>query len=193
MKQTLILIAALIPAAVSAQSSYGALRYDYVAGMLALPDTDEVGIEFEGSTAATERIVVFGRFRDLEPIRNLDLRSMEIGVGRILHLRPNLDFIPSMSYGYNEFDRRGVQRDEDGLIVSGQVRGWMSSRVELAAALILDDSRGSSTDTVLEFGVQAFRRPVWSYGGRVRHDDYDTTVFLGTRWYFGASRRPLGQ
>jgi hypothetical protein len=95
----------------------------------------------------------------------------------------------SLSYGDNEFRRRGRDTDEDGLILGGHIRGWLTQRLELNGTVWLDDSTGSGTETVLEFGGQFFHETNWSYGGRLRIDDNDSVLFLGVRFYFGASRR----
>jgi len=58
-----------------------------------------------------------------------------------------------------------------------------------AGAVMLDNSTGSSTDTILELGGEFFRVRNRSLGGRIRADENDTTLFLGARFYFGASRR----
>jgi hypothetical protein len=192
MKLCCVLMAALVPAAALAQNDFGPIRYDYVATTLAVPELDEIGVEIEGSTAVTRNLVVFGRYRDFKPDNRIDLESMEIGVGRFWQIQPSLDFIASLSYATSDIDLRGrPTADDEGLILGGHVRGWMTGRVELAGSVLLDNSKGSGTDTVLEFGVQYFRRSNWSFGGRIRDDDDSTTLFLGTRFYFGASRRPL--
>ena len=192
MKRCCVLLAAIVPATALAQTDFGPLRYDYVAATLAVPEVDEIGIEIDGSTAVTEDLVVFGRYRDFTPDTGIDQQSLQIGVGYVWKINPSLDFIPSLSYADNDIDLRGLRlADEEGLILGGHVRGWMTGRVELGGSVLLDNSKGSSTDTVIEFGLQYFRRANWSVGGRIRDDDDATTVFLGARFYFGASRRPL--
>ncbi|HEY5665518.1 MAG TPA: hypothetical protein VIV64_02275 [Gammaproteobacteria bacterium] len=192
MKRYCVLLAAIAPAAAFAQTDFGPLRYDYVAANLAVPELDEIGIEVDGSTAVTENLVVFGRYRDFEPDAGVEQQSMQIGVGYFWKIQPSLDLMASLSYADNDIDRRGLPLEkEEGLILGGHVRGWMTGRVELAGSVLLDNSKGSDTDTVVEFGLQYFRQANWSVGGRIRDDDDATTLFLGVRFYFGASRRPL--
>jgi hypothetical protein len=192
MKRYCVLLAAIAPAAALAQTDFGPLRYDYVAANLAVPELDEIGIEVDGSTAVTEDLVVFGRYRDFEPDAGVEQQSVQIGVGYVWKIQPSLDLMASLSYADNDIDLRGLPlRKEEGLILGGHARGWMTGRVELAGSVLLDNSKGSDTDTIVEFGLQYFRQASWSVGGRIRDDDDATTLFLGVRFYFGASRRPL--
>ena len=166
-----------------------AIRWDYVAANLAVPDLDDLGVELEGSTAVTERLVVFGNYRSFAPDSRVDRTSLQIGVGRLWNIRPRVELLASASYADNEIDLPHRTIDEEGLILSGEVRGWVSPRFELSGAVMLDNSVSSSTETVLELGGQYFRVSNRSLGGRIRVDEDDTTLFLGAQFYFGASRR----
>lgn len=188
MKNHLLLLAAILPISAFAQG-FGPLRYDYVAATLVVPKLNRIGVEFEGSTAVTKNLVVFGSYRDYKPADRLDRQTAAIGVGYRWNLRPSMDLMASLSYADNKFERQGLKSSDEGLVLAGQVRGWVSAKVELNGAVMLDGSVGSGTDTALEFGGQYFHHPNSSFGGRVRIDEDDTTVFLGLRFYFGASRR----
>jgi len=191
MKPCLVLLVAFLPTATFAQNDFGPLRYDYVSASLAVPELDELGIEIGGSTAVTDNLIVFGEYRDFEPGNHVELESLQIGVGHIWNVRPSIDFIATLSYADNEIDPRGPSSiDEEGLIIGGHVRGWATGKIELAGSVMLDNSTGSSTDTILELGLQYFQDANWSYGGRLRADEDETTLFLGVRFYLGASRRP---
>ena len=189
MNHRLLLLFALSPLTVLAQEGFGSLRYDYVSANLVVTEIDEFGFELEGSTAVTEDLVVFGRFFDFEQGNGIERELLEIGVGHVWNIRPSIDFIGSIAYGDNSVSTPGLgKEDEEGLLVGAQVRGWATARVELNGGVTLDNSAGSSTDTVLELGMQFFHAANWSYGGRIRSDDEDTAVFAGIRFYFGASR-----
>jgi hypothetical protein len=203
MKRKLLLIATatassavaaiVLPAAANAQPAAAPPRYDYVGASLAVPEIDEIGIELEGSTAVADRLVVFGRFFSFEPRNGFDYESLQLGVGRIWHIRRNVDLVGSIAYAGNEIDTPARQEvEEEGIVAGAQLRGWATPRLELSGAAMLDNSRGSSTDTVLELGVQYLTEPRLSYGGQIRIDEDDTTIFVGLRFYFGASRLPIG-
>ena len=194
MKRILFVIAAVLPVASYSQDAPAPLRYDYVGVSLLVPELDEIGIALEGSTAVTRNLVVFGQYLSYEPNNRIDLKTLQIGVGRIWNIRRNVDFVASVSYSDNDVDTPGRSSvEEEGIVIGGQVRGWATDRLELSGAAFLDRSRGSSTDTVIELGVQFLTEPRLSYGGKVRIDEDDSTVSLGVRFYFGASRRPLGE
>jgi hypothetical protein len=193
MKRCLALIA-ILPAAGHSQDAAPPLRYDYVSASLIVPELDEIGIEFEGSITVAERLAVFGRYFSFEPRDDIDYKSIQIGVERIWHLRRNIDLVGSLAYAGNEIDTPSQPEvEEEGLIAGVEIRGWATPRLELSGAALVDNSRGSSTDTMLELGVQFVTEPRLSYGGHIRLDEDDTTVFVGVRLYFGASRRPVGQ
>jgi hypothetical protein len=190
MMQRLVLVAALLPLSGLAQEDYGPLRYDYITASLVMPELDEIGFELDASIGVTEDLIVFGAFRTWEPGHRVDIDTLQIGVGHIWPIQPNVDVIASLSYADNDIDRPGPGRaDEEGLVLSGQVRAWATPRIELAGSVSLDNSTGSSTDTILEMGLQYFHETNLSYGGRIRADEDDTVLFLGARFYFGASRR----
>ena len=191
MKHPLLLLLVLSPVTALAQAGFGSLRYDYVSANLVLTEIDEIGFEFEGSTAVTDDLVVFGRFFDFEQGNGVERELLQIGVGHVWNIRPSIDFIGSIAYGDNAIRAPGrEQDDEEGLMVGAHLRGWVTARVELNGGAFLDNSAGSSTDTVLELGMQYFHAANWSFGGRIRSDDEDTALFLGIRFYFGASHTP---
>jgi hypothetical protein len=188
MRFCLLFLAATVPFSAAAQG-FGSLRWDYVAASVVVPDVDALGYELKGSTAVTNNLVVFGSYLDFEPNEDVDRRLLTIGVGRRWNIRPNIDVMASASYGGNEIVEGGVEVEEEGVIVGFDVRGMAAARVELNGALLFDNSAGSNTDIVLEFGAEFFRRRNVSYGGRIRNDDSDTTLIAGLRFYFGASKR----
>lgn len=194
MKRSLFLLALALPVVAQAQREAPPLRYDYVGASLAVPELDEIGIELEGSTAVADRLVVFGRYFSFEPRNNFDYESLQIGVGRIWNVRRNIDLVGSLAYATNDVETPAQQGvEEEGVIVGAALRGWATPRLELSGTALLDNSRSSSTDTIIELGVQFLTEPRLSYGGRIRLDEDDSTVFVGLRFYFGASRRPIGQ
>jgi hypothetical protein len=194
MKRGLLLAAIVLPTVAFAQAPAPRLRYDYVSGMLAIPNLDELGAEISGSTAVTERFVVFGRYSSFEPRDGIDFETMQIGVSRIWNFRRNIDFVGSLAYADNEFDTPTRQGAKDqGVIFSAELRGWATPRLELSGATRIDRSRSSGSNTIVEVGAQYLTGPRLSYGGRIEADEDDTTLFLGVRFYFGASRRPIGQ
>ena len=194
MRRCLLLAVLAVPTVAFSQEPAAQLRYDYVSANLAVPDVHEIGYALDGSTTVADRLIVFGHYYSFEPRNDIDYQSFQIGVGRIWHVRRNLDFVGSLAYADNEIDtpaRRGV--GHEGLILGGALRGWLTRRIELSGAAMLNDSRGSGTDTVFEVGMQYVTNDRLSYGGRIQADEDDNTVFVGLRFYFGASRRPVGR
>lgn len=191
MQRSLPVLALLLSGAAYGQSDPIPLRYDFVSANIAIPDTSEIGLTLEGSTSVAQDLFVFGQYLDYETRDRIELEALQIGVGRIWHIRRNVDFVGSLSYGDNQTLSRGVEDEEEGVLLSAGLRGWATPRLELSGFVTLDGSRGESTDLVHEFGVQYFRDARLSFGGKLRSDEGDTALLLGARFYFGASRRPL--
>jgi hypothetical protein len=169
---------------------YGPLRYDYLMANLILTDIDEIGIELHGQTAATDHFIVSGAYQDWEPTDTVKRETLRIGVGYRFDVRPNLDFIASAHYADNKIDIGSQTNiDEKGMILSALFVGWLTPRFELSGEVMLDGSTGSSTETILELGLQYMRYRDVSFGGRLRIGEDDEALVIGARWYFGASRR----
>jgi len=186
MRFCLLLLAAALPLSVAAQESR-AVRWDYVSGSFVAAEADEIGYELKGSTSVTDKLVVFGTWLDYEPNEDLDRNLFAIGVGRRWNIRPNIDVMASASFGGNDLVERGVEVEEEGVILGFDIRGWAAPRVEINGALMLDNSASSSTEVVMELGAEFSGRRNVSYGGRIRNDESDTTVIVGIHFYFGAS------
>jgi hypothetical protein len=192
MKRFLFVAAAALPLGAYSQEPTVPLRYDYVGASLVVPDIDELGIALEGSTTVSQNLIVFGQYSNYEPHNGLKIDSLQIGVGRVWSVRRNLDFVASASYSKNNIDTPSFAGDKQkGVIVGGQLRGWATNRIELSGAVLLDHSKSSSTETIVELGVQYLTEARLSYGGIIRVDDDDSTVAMGMRFYFGASRREI--
>jgi hypothetical protein len=191
MKYRSVLFALLLPLPALAQSGagFGPLGWDYVAASVIVPDLDDLGFELEGSTAVTRKLVVFGGYRSFAADSRIDRTTLQIGVGHLWNARQNIEVLASVSYADNEIDLPLRSIDEEGVILAGEIRGWAAARFQLSGTVMLDNSVGSSTETIVEFGGQFFRDRNRSLGGRIRADEDDTTLFLGARFYFGASRR----
>jgi hypothetical protein len=161
----IVLCGLLVAGAVNAQQrNYGPFPYDYAYANYALSDLDSGGIERS---------------------------AFRVGGGYRWAVSPTIDLVAKLAYADTEIDRPGPGRnfDDDGLIVSGELRAWMSEDLELSVELSLDDSYSADLETVLEFGGQYYLDGNFSVGGRLRVDDNDTTLLLGGRFYFGRSKR----
>lgn len=178
-------------AALAQQPDYGPLPYDYGSIDYVLTELDSGGVELAGSYEVANRVIVFADYQNFE-IGNTDRERLRLGGGYRWDLKPNIDLIAKLSYADNEIDPPGPGRiDDDGLMVGGEIRAWLARDFEVGGEITLDDSIGSGTETVLGIGGQYYFGDNASAGARLRIDDADTTVFIGVRFHFGASRRLL--
>jgi hypothetical protein len=159
--------------------------YDFAFGSLALTELDSLGLEIGGSFSLARQVYLFGSYQDWEVGEVVDRSILRIGGGYYWDISENLDLDVGAALADSELDRPGFNDlDDDGLILHAGLRGWASPVVELSSFIFLDDSLGSDSETVLELGGQYFTRNDFSFGGRVRIDEDDTTLFFGVRFYF---------
>lgn len=180
----------LAAATAAAQEANRALPYDYVFANYALSELDSGGVELGGSIEVASRIHVFGAYQDWEVDDEFDRTAFHVGGGYHWTLSPRVDFVVELAYAQTEIDpsSQGSDLDEEGLIVSGEIRSWVGQRLELSGELFLDDSL-DDLETVVELGVQFHRINTRSFGGRLRVEEGETTLLLGARFYFGPSAR----
>jgi hypothetical protein len=192
LSKTLAASAAALTAA-SAMAQEPAARplpYDYVFANYALTELDSGGIEIGGSIEVANQIHVFGAYQDWEFDDDFDRTAFYIGGGYHWTLSPRTDLVAKLAYGDTEIDFSGSATDFDdqGMILSGEVRSWVKQSLELSGELFFDDTL-DEIETALELGAQLHRRNTLSFGGRIRIDEEDTTFLLGARFYFGPSAR----
>ena len=189
--QLAALVAALAAGSVAAQEQAARpLPYDYFFAHYALTELDSGGIEIGGSIEVANRVHVFGAYQSWELDGDFDREAFHVGAGYHWAMSPRTDFVAKLAFADTELDRSGQtpDLDEQGLVLSGEIRAWVGERLDLSGELLLDDSL-DDLETVLEFGAQYHRKSTFSLGGRFRIDDDDTTLLLGARFYFGPSAR----
>ena len=182
--------AMLVAASATAQEQAARpLPYDYMFANYGLTELDSGGIEIGGSIEVANRVNVFGAYQDWELDGDFDREAFHVGAGYRWTMSPRSDFVAKLAYADTELERSGQpDLDEQGVVLSGEIRGWVNERFELSGELLLDDSL-DDLETVLEFGAQYHSRRGLSFGGRFRIDEEDTTLLLGARFYFGPSAR----
>jgi hypothetical protein len=180
--------AALGAASVTAQEANRALPYDYVFANYAMAELDAGGLELGGSIEVANRIHVFGTYQDWEGDDDFERTAFYLGGGYHWTLSPRTDFVAKLAYAQTELElsSQASDLDEEGLIVSGEIRSWVGERLELSGELFIDDSL-DDLETVVELGAQFHRKNTLSFGGRLRVEEDDTTLLLGARFYFGPS------
>lgn len=189
--KTLSRVLALAPllavsAAVAQQQADSPLSYDYAHASLAITELDAGGLEGGGSFTVGPNFHVFASYQDWEINNNVDRSILQIGASYHWDIANNLDLVAGLAFADSEFDPPGPAKiEDDGLILSVGLRGWLTNAVELSGTIALDDSLGSNSDTVLELGGQYHLSPQFSLGGRARIDEDETTLFFGGRFYFG--------
>lgn len=173
-----------IPLAQAQQSADKPSSYDFAFGSLAMTELDSGGLEIGGSFSLAPQVYLFGSYQDWEIGEVVDRSILRVGGGYYWDISENLDLDVGAALADSELNRPGPDIDDDGLILHAGLRGWASPVVELSSFIFVDDSLGSDAETVIEVGGQYFTRNNFSWGGRVRVDEDDTTLFFGVRFYF---------
>jgi hypothetical protein len=188
--QLAVLGAALAASSAAAQEANRALPYDYVFASYAMSELDSGGVELGGSIEVASRIHVFGAYQDWEVDDDFDRTAFHVGGGYHWTLAPRIDFVAKLAYAQTELDfsNQAPDLDEEGLLVSGEIRSWVGQRMELSGELLLDDSL-DDLESVVELGAQFHRKNTLSLGGRLRVEEKEITLLLGARFYFGPSAR----
>jgi hypothetical protein len=175
-----------ISVASAQQRADSPLSYDFAYASIAVTELDSGGLEGGGSFTVAPNFHVFAAYQDWELNDNVDRSILQVGAGYHWDIANNLDLIVAVAFADSELDPPGPRKiDDDGVILSAGLRGWLTSAVELAGTISLDDSLGSNSDTVLELGGDYHLNNQFSVGGRVRIDEDETTLFVGGRFYFG--------
>ncbi len=188
-------LAALTPVfavsvAAAQQQTDRPLSYDFAYASLAVTELDSGGLEGGGSFTVAPNFHVFAAYQDWELNDNVDRSILQVGAGYHWDIANNLDLVVALAFADSELDTPGPGKiDDDGLILSAGLRGWLTNAVELSGMISLDDSLGSDSDTVLELGGDYHLNSQFSLGGRVRIDEDETTLFVGGRFHFGRTNQ----
>ena len=165
------------------------LDYNYVEGRY-LIDADEDdsnldgdGFRIAGSYRLTQEVFAFGKWEDVDFDRGFDATIFEFGAGYIFPIKPNWDSNFTLSYGNVDLSGPGIDQDDSGIILSGGIRGMVTTEIEARAKLTYNDS-GADDDTYFTIAGDYFFMPNLSAGLELDlGGDYET-LSLGVRYFF---------
>ena len=184
---TLLLVSFLSPVAVIASDvNYDQLRLNYVSAEVdAGPvDIDGDGLELAGSFSFMNSFFAFGSYSDLDMDFGLDASILELGGGYHRPITAMLDFVGGLGYVRQDLDTASGNADDDGISLSGGVRGKMSDVIEVKAALNYFVMDHGDNDTQLELGGDYYFTEQFAVGAGLSLGDDLTTWTLGGRYDF---------
>ena len=172
--RSLLVVAALLPAATQAQEAtptppfnytYVELGYDeaeYVVGSVEGLDGD--GLTVSGSFEITEDWHAYASYNTSDLDVGLDVDTWVIGAGYRYPLRDNIDIYGRVLYLNTEADVPGVaaSRDDDGLGVLARLRMRVSNEFEVAGGILYTDI--VDTDTSLQASARYYFTDEFSAG-----------------------------
>lgn len=171
---------------VAADISYDQVRLNYVSAEFdAGPsDVDGDGLELSGSFSFAESFFGFGKYSDLDLDFNLDASMLEIGGGYHRPITTMLDFVGRAGYVRIDLDTPFGDADDDGLSLSGGVRGRMTDAIEVKAALNYFVMDQGDNETEVEFAGDYFITDRIALGAGLCLGDDLTTWTVGGRYNF---------
>ena len=172
--RSLLVVAALLPAATQAQEAtptppfnytYVELGYDeaeYAVGSVEGLDGD--GLTLSGSFEITEDWHAYASYNTSDLDVGLDVDTWIIGAGYRYPLRDNIDIYGRVLYLNTEADVSGVaaSRDDDGLGVLARLRMRVSNEFEVEGGILYTDI--VDTDTSLQASARYYFTDEFSAG-----------------------------
>jgi hypothetical protein len=171
---------------VAADISYDQIRLNYVSAEFdAGPvDVDGDGLELSGSFSFADSFFGFGSYSDLDLDFNLDASILEIGGGYHRPITTMLDFVARVGYVRTDLDTPFGDADDDGVSLSGGVRGRMTDAIEVKAALNYFVMDKGDNDTEVELAGDYFITERIALGAGLCLGDDVTTWTVGGRYNF---------
>ena len=171
---------------VAADISYDQLRLNYVSAEFDVgpSDVDGDGLELSGSFSFNDSFFAFGSYSDLDLDFNLDASVLEIGGGYHRPITTRLDFVGGVGYVRTDVDTPFGNADDDGISLSGGVRGRMSDAIEVKAALNYFVMDKGDNNTEVELGGDYFITERIALGAGLCLGDDVTTWTVGGRYNF---------
>ena len=177
----------LMVSAVSAAAdiSYDYVRLSYVDTELDLGpvDVDGDGLELAGSLTVHQNAFAFASFSALDLDFGADASRLEIGGGYHHPLTPKIDLVGRLGYVNVDLDSGGGSADDDGILLSGGVRGRVTEVIEARAALNHRSMDKGDSDTELEVGGDYYVTEQFTVGVGLSLGDA-TSLLLGGRFSF---------
>ena len=141
------------------------------------------GLALVGSLALNDDFHLFGGYSDRGFDFGIDSSTLSFGVGANYGIDDDWDLIGRISYVTTEVSTPLGSADENGLGLTGGVRGRLARRVELDAGLNYVDVGDS--DTSLFVNGRYYLNNHLAVGGGMGFDDGDTTLSVTVRAQFG--------
>lgn len=158
---------------------------DYTYGELRFIDYDDNGgdgFRLNGSWDLGNNWLVVGGMTSADFNGGVDLTTLEIGGGYVWRYAPDWDIVGTARFIRAEVDTPGGSSDDNGIALSGGVRGLLAEKFEIRGSVNhvnLDDS-----DTYLELAGDYYFTPQIAAGLSLEFAGDTDLISLGARWYF---------
>ena len=167
----------------TARASKPTLNYTY--GELRFIDYDDNGgdgFRLNGSWDLGNNWLIVGGMTSADFNAGVDLTTLEIGGGYVWRYAPDWDIVGTARFLRAEVDAPGGSSDDNGIALSGGVRGLLAEKFEIRGSVNhvnLDDS-----DTYLELAGDYYFTPQIAAGLSLEFAGDTDLISLGARWYF---------
>lgn len=159
------------------------LRYTYAE--LRFVDYDNNGgdgFQVNGSWDLGNNWIILGGITSADFNNDVDATFFEIGGGYVWRYTPDWDLIGTARFVSADVDTPGGSSDDNGVALSGGVRGMLAPQFEIRGSvnyINLDDS-----DTYLELAGDYYFTRQFAAGLSVEFAGDSDLFSIGARWYF---------
>jgi len=165
--------------------SYSFIELGYINTEIDDFDVDGDGLGVRGSLAFTDLLHGFAAFSDGELDGGIDVQQIEVGLGLNWPISSSVDLIGAVSYVDAKVDTPIGNFSDDGIALTGAVRGRIAEQFELRGGLKYVEFDEGGSDTAFEVGGRYYFTEMFALGLDASFDDDGTTWILGGRFDFG--------
>lgn len=147
-------------------------------------DVSGDGFSIAGSYEITDKLFLFGEWQDQDFDGGIDGRGLELGAGLSHEIKPDLDFVGTLSLVDQELELGPFSADDDGLALGGGIRTRLAESFELDAMLRYVDMDEAGSDTGIRLGGRYYFTDTMAVSFGMDTNDNADTMHVGFRAEF---------
>jgi hypothetical protein len=181
------LLAAALPGAALAElhySTFEARLLDVDVDVGAGGDVSGDGFSVAGSYEIAASLFLFGEWQDQSFDFGVDGTGLELGLGYKHEIKPDFDFVGTLSLVDQELELGSFSADDDGLALGGGIRTKLAESFELDAMLRYVDMDEAGSDTGVRLDLRYYFADKLGVSFGVDTNDNADTLHVGFRAEF---------
>jgi opacity protein-like surface antigen len=181
------LLAAALPGAALAELHYSTFEARLLTDIdveTSGADVNGDGFAIAGSYEMGDKLFLFGEWQDQSFDFGIDGTGLEIGLGYKHEIKPDFDFVGTLSLVDQELEVGGFSADDDGLALGGGIRTKLAESFELDAMLRYVDMDEGGSDTGFRLGGRWYFKDTLAVSFGLDTNDNADTMHVGFRAEF---------